>query len=288
MRYRHAALVVSWLVVGLLATLAYADNEAYYLYQYNRFGASGNLSLESETAYGSRETRLLGADTWEQALRMRISGTDWLAIEAWGGAAFANEKEDGRRETETRTSFAGDLYFRALNQAQHLVNFSIGAGYLYDYQQTSIPRVRVTLDRSWGPVNWAFSALAEMPLGENEEEGAEEGEVEEAEEEEEGAYDEVDLLVSTALSYGATDWFRPGAEAVLEDMEGFWEEEEAEGGAKLVVGPTLAFAPVKSLSLRLNAAAVVPITTNTQTRVAGGTTQNQTGFLGRLAVGYTF
>jgi len=34
-----------------------------------------------------------------------------------------------------------------------------------------------------------------------------------------------------------------GVEAIGEDIEGFWESEEAEGGARLLVGPSFRIAP---------------------------------------------
>jgi hypothetical protein len=37
--------------------------------------------------------------------------------------------------------------------------------------------------------------------------------------------------------------FFAGVEALGEDLEGFWEADEAEGGAKLLVGPSVNYAP---------------------------------------------
>jgi hypothetical protein len=37
--------------------------------------------------------------------------------------------------------------------------------------------------------------------------------------------------------------FHAGVELIGEDLEGFWEEEEAEGGARLLIGPSLRIAP---------------------------------------------
>ena len=272
------------------AALAGAE-DAFYIYQPgNFFGAQGDLTLETETAYGTREARLLGDDAFEQGLRLRVSGTDWLSFEAWGGMVFQTNEEVKEENGAQDVAFAGDIYARALNQDDHLINLNFGLGYLYDYQQTSIPRVRVVISRSWGNFDVTLGAVGEIPLKKEEgEEEGEEGEAgEEEAEEEEGAYDEVDLAFNAAASYGFTDWFRLGAEAVLEDTEGFWEEEEAEGGAKLVTGPTASFAATDQFHIRLNTAAVVPVTTNNQTRVVGGSNQNDTGFMGRMTLAYRF
>jgi hypothetical protein len=38
-------------------------------------------------------------------------------------------------------------------------------------------------------------------------------------------------------------FLRAGVEAIGEDLEGFWEADEAEGGARVLVGPSLHVAP---------------------------------------------
>ena len=285
MRLLRTVVLVA-VAVGLAAP-AFAE-DPFYLYQRGTFGAQGDISFESETAYGNRETRLLGEDAIEQAMRLRIAGADWLSFEGWGGIAMRTGADTG--EDGNNYAVAGDVFARVLNQEAHYLNLSLGLGYLYDYGETSIPRARLTLARRWGRFDLSFATLAEMPLsGEEEEEEAEaEGEAEEEEEEEEAAYDEVDLMFTLAASYAVADWARLGVESVLEDTEGFWEEEEAEGGAKLLLGPTASFAVAQNFYVRANTAAVIPVTTNQQTRVPGGTTQNDTGFLGRVALGYTF
>jgi hypothetical protein len=294
--------VVAFIVILGLAGAAFGAEQDYYLYQYGTFGTPGDLTVAAESAYGTRETRLLGKDVYEQSLRARVAGTSRLSVEVWGGLVTNDQQpaeetgeENGNESNSRNSSFSGDLYGRLLKQDDQGIDLSVGLGYLNDYQATSIPRARLIVSREFDDWDITGSVLAEVPLGgeEEAEEAAAEGEKEfdsekEEEEESEAKYDEVDLSVSLASSYRFTDWFRLGAEAGLEDMEGFWEEEEAEGGAKSIVGPTASFIPWKNMSVRMNLAAVIPITMNSQTRVPNGTDRNGAGFLGRLAVGYTF
>lgn len=58
--------------------------------------------------------------------------------------------------------------------------------------------------------------------------------------------DGIDLITSAGYQHKVTGAFFAGVEAVGEDLEGFWETAEAEGGAKLLVGPSLNYAPVYS------------------------------------------
>jgi hypothetical protein len=53
------------------------------------------------------------------------------------------------------------------------------------------------------------------------------------------ARDEVDLLTSAGWMKPFGSRFQAGVEVCGQDLEGFWEAEEAEGGASFFFGPTL-------------------------------------------------
>jgi hypothetical protein len=55
--------------------------------------------------------------------------------------------------------------------------------------------------------------------------------------------DEFDVVTSVGWARKLPHGVSLGAEMVGEDLEGFWEAEEAEGGARLLVGPTFRIAP---------------------------------------------
>ncbi|TCC88579.1 hypothetical protein EZ428_18230 [Pedobacter frigiditerrae] len=58
--------------------------------------------------------------------------------------------------------------------------------------------------------------------------------------------DKLDFITSFGIHRQlAKTWF-VGLEAIGQDLEGFWEKDEAEGGAKLMVGPSVNFLPTKS------------------------------------------
>jgi hypothetical protein len=57
-----------------------------------------------------------------------------------------------------------------------------------------------------------------------------------------------------------------GVEAVGQDLEGLWETDEAEGGAKVLIGPSLNFVPKGSrLSFSLCAGPILYVTHSTIT-----------------------
>jgi hypothetical protein len=51
--------------------------------------------------------------------------------------------------------------------------------------------------------------------------------------------DQIDVISSVGFHYNLLGRLYGGFEAVGEDLEGFWDKEEAEGGAKLLIGPSL-------------------------------------------------
>jgi hypothetical protein len=55
--------------------------------------------------------------------------------------------------------------------------------------------------------------------------------------------DALDLITSVGWARKLPHGVSLGAEAIGEDLEGFWESEEAEGGARLLVGPSVHVSP---------------------------------------------
>ncbi len=55
--------------------------------------------------------------------------------------------------------------------------------------------------------------------------------------------DNIDLITSAGFHHRIAGNFFGGVEAVGEDLEGFWEADEAEGGAKLLIGPSVNLMP---------------------------------------------
>jgi hypothetical protein len=58
--------------------------------------------------------------------------------------------------------------------------------------------------------------------------------------------DKLDFISSLGYQHRISNAVFLGFEAVGQDLEGFWEEDEAEGGAKLMVGPSVNLSPVNS------------------------------------------
>jgi len=58
--------------------------------------------------------------------------------------------------------------------------------------------------------------------------------------------DGIDVISSIGVHRQIAGQLFGGFEAVGQDLEGFWEADEAEGGARVLIGPSLNYAPVSS------------------------------------------
>ena len=102
--------------------------------------------------------------------------------------------------------------------------------------------------------------------------------------------DAVDLITTLGWLQSVGHGFRLGVEAVGEDLEGFWEAEEAEGGAKLYAGPALHWTtPAGRLWVSAGGGPIVYATRSPRSSPAPrplDATGN--GFTMRVSVGCTF
>lgn len=234
-----------------------------YVYQNAGRGRGMSLTVQYEAGYGSRESRNFAQEGVEQGLRLRFQPVDFLGIEAFGGLVL-----DAGKGALKGQAASVEVIGRVLRQDRHQVNLDLGGGYLYDYRGDHIPRVRLTLGRSFGKLDLSLSGLLEIPVGAK-------------------GRDEADVMTSLAVSYGVLRWLRLGGEVAGEDLEGLGDAGESEGGAKILFGPTFAFTLGKGFFLKLNTSAVYAHLAN-QRFAPGAARPDAWGFMGRAVVGWTW
>jgi hypothetical protein len=91
----------------------------------------------------------------------------------------------------------------------------------------------------------------------------------------EAARDGVDVLITSGVSYELVSWARLGAEYVVQDLEGAWDPEEADGGIRHFVGPTAALV-------------LLPGRAHLVAGPALGLSDNSPRLLGRMTANFTF
>ena len=86
--------------------------------------------------------------------------------------------------------------------------------------------------------------------------------------------DGVDILLTAAASVKTTDWLRLSTEYVVQDLEGAWDPEEADGGIRHFVSANAAVLLANRVQISLGPAL--------------GLSPNSPRFLGRLTAAYAF
>lgn len=159
---------------------------------------------------------------------------------------------EGAAEPVRAGVFAGVNFFPL--PARWPVDVALSGGYLRELGGTSGVWGRVGVAGDLGPVRLSFTALGEKVFDPDR--------------------DEVDLLVTTGVSVPVLPVLRLGAEYVVQDLEGAWEPEEADGGIRHFVGAVAAL----ELARRVQISAGPAI----------GLSQGSPELLGRLSATYAF
>jgi hypothetical protein len=133
------------------------------------------------------------------------------------------------------------------------VDVSLSGGYLRELAGANGVWGRVAVAGDVGALRLTASALGEKVFEANR--------------------DEIDLVMSAGASYELWRTLRLGAEYVVQDLEGLWEPEEAEGGVRHFVGPTVG---VRLARVQIGAGP------------GFGLSPTSPRYLGRLAASYTF
>jgi hypothetical protein len=120
------------------------------------------------------------------------------------------------------SSQSGEVLFSMLGRGRP-VSLAAGGGVLHEPAGGNVLLARVMGGRATDASQLQGNLLFQKPLS--------------------SERDAVDLITSVGWARRLSRAVSLGVEAIGEDLEGFWEEEEAEGGARLLVGPSLHIAP---------------------------------------------
>lgn len=192
-----------------------------FLFSVNTLTASTPFwSLNYSGSYGERIAGPFGYDgtTQQFALkgymgnRLTLYANAALGFSRSGGAASAQQAEVMRDFIGGRQNFGPRV--------------GLSFGVSRDWSNTKAIFSRVTA--SFDAASWRFlgNARFEKAFASNR--------------------DDIDLVTSLGFHHRLVGSLYGGLEAVGEDLEGFWEADEAEGGAKLLIGPSLNMTPANS------------------------------------------
>ena len=200
-------LLIAACLISLAAAPAIAETPC--VVQQSVLEAGTRATTELYTALGTRDVRALGAQGVETGARLRL-GLGGATIEA-----------SGARIDGARTGWTGgvEVLARVVDSQRAGVDLDVAAGVRRDALGALVPRARVVAGRTWGRLNTQVSALAERPMA--------------------SRRDALDVVLGAGASWRLTPFASVGVEALAEDVEGFWDASEAEGGVHALVGPVV-------------------------------------------------
>jgi hypothetical protein len=117
----------------------------------------------------------------------------------------------------------GEALFSVLTQRSSPVALEIGGGVLHEADGVDVLLARVVAGRESRDWRLHGNLLFQAPRAQNR--------------------DALDLISSAGWARRLTPAVWLGVEGIGEDLEGFWDPAEAEGGARLLIGPSLHISP---------------------------------------------
>ncbi len=209
------AAVVAAMALGLAAPPASAQDRPFvFSLTTARDVTKPDVRLDYDVGVGERTFTAESANGAEQRVGVQASIGRWTLIGRFGLRSSAEAYA---------TSQQGEVLYSVLAPSATGLALAVGGGMLHEVGGTDVLLARVTGGHETRTWRAHGNVLVQKPLA---------------------AYrDAVDLITSVGWAAKLTPALSLGVEGIGEDLEGFWEEEEAEGGARLLVGPSLHLAP---------------------------------------------
>jgi hypothetical protein len=220
-----------------------------------------------DAGYAERTAEPFGFDGVEQRVGVQGSLPRGFTLLGHVGLGVTNGARTGNSGTHTNQEIE---VLKDLHDARHGVGVTVGLGLAHEWEGATVLLGRVALGHSFTSSSLFGNLRFEKPF-------------------EEGR-DAIDLVSTLGWMHQVGRVFNLGVEAVGEDLEGFWEAEEAEGGAKLFVGPSVHVAPPNaSWSMSLAGGPILYATRSGRTSPAArplDATDN--GYTVRASFGFSF
>jgi hypothetical protein len=248
------------LVLSLFATVAGAQATPFLFTVMPLTGVAKTGAYSYyELGYGERTFEPVAGDRIEQAVGLRaVFGSSLMVVARTGLSTFGGDM---------RVSPRGEvLLSRPIGKS---VRWAAGVGYAREYSRTDVMVARFGVGRATSRSLVHGNLLLEKPMS--------------------GERDAVDLITSAAAGRRLGSAITMSVEAVAQDLEGFWDPEERDGGARLMVGPSIAVAPPGTRwQLTVGGGPIVRATRTDFVSGADRPLPTRNGYVVRSAVGFNW
>jgi hypothetical protein len=180
--------------------------------------ASNALRVDYDVGAGEHAFQSDTANQPEQRVGVQASFGRLTLLGRFGVSSSA----DG---SSYESSQSGEVLVSLLDPVAHSgVAFAAGGGLLHEPAGTNVALTRFVAGREAESWRLHGNLLLQMPINA-------------------AGRDAVDLLTTFGWARKLTPAVALGIEGIGEDLEGFWDPTEAEGGARLLIGPSFHIAP---------------------------------------------
>ena len=263
MRARSRSALLLTLAVSGAAPAAQAQVQPFVFTVTTLAAPDGNrFGVRYDAGYAERTAPLFGYDGLEQRLAVQAALGSRLTAFAQAGLGVAGDSAAaGLVEGELLADLAGP---------KSPLRVALGGGARREWNGSATLLARASVSHAGRRATVCGNLRLEKPF--------------------EAGRDAADLITSLGWHYRVGAAFQLGLEALGEDLEGFWEADEAEGGARLFAGPSVHWAPRgRKLYASLAGGPIVYATRSSRTSDAPrplGAAGN--GYTLRASVGWVF
>ena len=177
--------------------------------------SASTFRLEYDVGAGEQMFQSSTASQPEQRVAAQASWRRLTVIGRFGVVAVSDAPK--------RSTQSGELLVSLLDQQRFRISMAAGGGVQREADGVSVLLSRVAVAHD--APNWRLhgNVVFQKPLDPNR--------------------DSIDLAFTSGWCHTVASGVALGIEEVAEDLEGFWDPNEAEGGARILVGPSFHLAP---------------------------------------------
>jgi hypothetical protein len=254
--------------VGASVTRAWSQGRPFIFSLVPRSAAGPEWSLFGDVAYGRHLFAALGPEELEQRVGVEVRlGRRITAVAQGGWASTGDSPSQVTAQLEVLENLAPRSDGAVL---------AVGLGAMRDYNATAVGLGRIVGGWRWRRALLVANIRLEHPF-----QGGTTS----------PPRDVLDLNTSVGFVHDLTPAIRIGIESVAEDLEGLLEPDEAEGGAKVMLGPTLSVGRRASRwGLGLSAGPVLRLSQSSAPGTSGASRElyQPGGFIVRTSVNYAW
>ena len=263
LRYLSVSLGLSVLLSAVGATPVSAQAQA-FIYTVTTSAPEASherWSVRYDAGYGDHSADPLGFDGMEQGVAFQGRLGHGFTLRGQVALGLDSQSTSSSQEVEV---------LKDLRSASRGIGLSAGLGLRREWEGTGVLFGRVAAGHSFQTSKLFGNVSFERAF--------------------EPTRDGVDVITSIGWLRRVGSAVHVGAEALAEDLEGFWDPNEAEGGAKIFAGPSVHFAvPAHSWSLSVCAGPIFYASRNGRTSPAVRPLDARgNGFTARMSFGYAF